>query len=90
MNQKNNNLEFNKSANKNSNDNSSNNQRNVAIKKIMDKYGLSFHEANKILIHLEKEEKVKNNSKGSLKNRMIILIFLFLNLFQILKMIQLQ
>lgn len=69
MNQKNNNLEFNKSANKNSNDNSSNNQRNVAIKKIMDKYGLSFHEANKILIHLEKEEKVKNNSKGSLKKQ---------------------
>ena len=69
MNQKNNNLEFNKSANKNSNDNSLNNQRNVAIKKIMDKYGLSFHEANKILIHLEKEEKVKNNSKGSLKKQ---------------------
>lgn len=35
----------------------------------MDKYGLSFHEANKILIHLEKEEKVKNNSKGSLKKQ---------------------
>ena len=64
MNQKNNNLEFDKSANINYNNDSSNNQRNVAIKKIMDKYGLSFSEANKILIHFEKEEKVKNNSKG--------------------------
>ena len=62
MNQKNNNLEFNKEINKNSKDNSLNNQKDVAIKKIMDKYGLSFHEANKILVHLEKKEKAKNNS----------------------------
>lgn len=65
MNQKNSNLEFDKLANKNSNDN----QRSVAIKKIMNKYGLSFHEANKILIHLQQKEKVKNNSKGSLKKQ---------------------
>ena len=65
MNQKNNNLEFDKSANKNSNDN----QRSVAVKKIMDKYGLSFNEANKILIHLEQKEKAKNNSKGNLKKQ---------------------
>ena len=63
MNQKNINLEFDKLDNKNSNDN----QRSVAIKKIMDKYGLSFHEANKILIHLEQKEKAKNNSKRRLK-----------------------
>ena len=63
MNQKNSNLEFDKLTNKNSNDN----QRSVAVKKIMDKYGLSFHEANKILIHLEQKEKAKNISKGSLK-----------------------
>ena len=71
MNQKNNNLEFNKSHNKNSNDDSLNNQnkRNVIIKKIMDKYGLSFHEANKIVIHLEQKEKAKNNSKGNLKKQ---------------------
>ena len=65
MNQKSSNLEFDKLANKNSNDN----QRSVAIKKIMDKYGLSFHEANKILIHLEQKEKAKNNSKGNLKKQ---------------------
>ena len=53
MNQKNNNLIFDKSNNKNPNDDSLNNQRNVVIKKIMDKYGLSFHEANKIVIHLK-------------------------------------
>ena len=69
MNQKNNNLEFNKEVNKTFNDNSLNNQKNVAIKKIMDKYGLSFHEANKILIHLEQKEKAKFNSKGSLKKQ---------------------
>ena len=45
MNQKNNNLKFDKSDNKNSNYNSLNNQRNVVIKKIMDKYGLSNYEA---------------------------------------------
>ena len=67
MNQEINNLNFDKSAS--FNDNSSNNQRNVAIKKIMDKYGLSFHEANKILIHLEQKEKVKYKSKGSLKKQ---------------------
>lgn len=67
MNQEINNLNFDKSAS--FNDNSSNNQRNVAIKKIMDKYGLSFHEANKILIHFEQKEKAKNNSKGSLKKQ---------------------
>ena len=65
MNQKNNNLEFDKLTNKNSNDN----QRSVAIKKIMDKYGLSFQEANKILIHLEQKETEKNISKGSLKKQ---------------------
>ena len=65
MNQKNNNLEFDKLTNKKSNDN----QRSVAVKKIMDKYGLSFHEANKILIHLEQKEKEKNISKGSLKKQ---------------------
>ena len=69
MNQKNSNLEFDKSNNKNFDDNPLNNQRNVAIKKIMDKYGLSFHEANKIVIHLEQKEKAKNNSKGSLKKQ---------------------
>ena len=69
MNQKNNNLKFDKSSNKNSNYISLNNQRNVAIKKIMDKYGLSFHDANKILIRLEQKEKAKNNSKGSLKKQ---------------------
>jgi len=69
MNQKNSNLEFDKSTNKNSEDNPLNNQRNVAIKKIMDKYGLSFHEANKIVIHLEQKEKAKNNSKESLKKQ---------------------
>ena len=67
--QKNNNLEFNKEVNKNSNGNSLNNQKNIAVKKIMDKYGLSFHEANKILIHLEQKEKVKYKSKGSLKKQ---------------------
>ena len=67
MNQEINNLNFDKSAR--FNDNSLNNQRNVAIKKIMDKYGLSFHEANKILIHFEQKEKAKNNSKGSLKKQ---------------------
>ena len=67
MNQEINNLNFDKSAS--FNDNSSNNQRNVAIKKMMDKYGLSFHEANKILIHFEQKEKAKNNSKGSLKKQ---------------------
>lgn len=65
MNQKNSNLEFDKLTNKNSNDN----QRSGAIKKIMDKYGLSFHEANKILIHLEQKEKAKNNSTGILKKQ---------------------
>ena len=65
MNQKNNNLEFDKLTNKKSNDN----QRSVAVKKIMDKYGLSFHEANKILNHLEQKEKAKNISKGSLKKQ---------------------
>ena len=69
MNQKNNNLEFNKEVNKNSKDNSLNNQKNIAIKKIMDKYGLSFHEANKILIHLEQKEKAENNSKETLKKQ---------------------
>ena len=69
MNQKNSNLEFDKSNNKNFDDNPLNNQRNVAIKKIMDKYGLSFHEANKIVIYLEQKEKTKNNSKGSLKKQ---------------------
>ena len=65
MNQKNNTLEFDKLVNKNFNDNSLNNRRNVAIKKIMDKYGLSFHEASKILNHFEQKEKAKNNSKHS-------------------------
>ena len=69
MNKKNNNLEFNKEVNKNSNDISLNNQKEITIKKIMDKYGLSFHEANKILIQLEQKEKVKNNSKRSLKKQ---------------------
>ena len=69
MNQKNNNLEFNKEVNKNSNGNSLNNQKNIAVKKIMDKYGLSFHEANKILIHLEQKEKAENNSKETLKKQ---------------------
>ena len=69
MNQKNKNLEFDKSTNEYSNDNSLNNQRNVAIKKIMDKYGLSFHEANKILIHFEQKEKAKKDSKRSLKKQ---------------------
>ncbi|WP_296853922.1 ABC transporter ATP-binding protein [uncultured Methanobrevibacter sp.] len=69
MNQKNSNLKFDKSSDKNSNDISLNNQRNVTIKKIMDKYGLSFHEANKILIHLEQKEKAKNKSKKSLKKQ---------------------
>ena len=67
MNQKNNNIEFNKSTKINSN--SLNNQRNITIKKIMDKYDLSFHEANKILIHLEQKEKTKNNSKRILKKQ---------------------
>ena len=62
MNQKNNYLEFDKSDNKNSNDNSYD-EREVAIKKIMDKYGLSFQEVNKILIHFEQKENAKNNSK---------------------------
>ena len=65
MNQKKSNLGFDKFTNNNSNDN----QRSVAVKKIMDKYGLSFHEANKILIHLEQKEKEKNISKGSLKKQ---------------------
>lgn len=71
MNQKNNNLEFNKSHNKNSNDDSLNNQnkRNVIIKKIMDKYGLSFQEANKILINFEQRKKTENNSKKNLKKQ---------------------
>ena len=69
MDQKNSNLGFDKSANNNSNDNLLNNQRNIAIKKVMDKYGLSFHEANKILIHFEQKEKAKNNSKRSLKKQ---------------------
>ncbi len=69
MNQKNKNLEFDKSTNEYSNDNSLNNQRNVAIKKIMDKYGLSFHEANKILIHFEQKEKAKKDSKRNLKKQ---------------------
>ena len=69
MNQKNSNLEFDNPVNKNSNVNSLSNQRNVAIKKIMDKYGLSFQEANKILIHFEQKEKAKNNSKESLKKQ---------------------
>ena len=69
MNQKNSNLKFDKSSDKNSNDISLNNQRNVTIKKIMDKYELSFHEANKILVHLEQKEKAKNNSKKSLKKQ---------------------
>ena len=58
-------MEFDRLSNKNSNDN----QRSVAIKKIMDKYGLSFHEANKILIHFEQKEKAKNDSKSSLKKQ---------------------
>lgn len=62
MNQKNNNLKFVNSSTKNSKDASLNNQRNVFIKKIMDKYGLSFHEANEILIRFEQKEKAKNNS----------------------------
>lgn len=69
MNQKNSNLKFDKSSDKNSNDISLNNQRNVTIKKIMDKYELSFHEANKILVHLEQKEKAKNKSKKSLKKQ---------------------
>ncbi|WP_410319628.1 ABC transporter ATP-binding protein [Methanobrevibacter sp.] len=69
MNQKNNNSEFNKSANKNSDDNSLNNRRNVVIKKIMDKHGLSFHEANEILIRIENEEKAKNNYNVHMSNR---------------------
>lgn len=69
MNQKNSNLEFDKSTNKKFNDNPLTNRRNVAIKKIMDKYRLSVHEANEILIHLEQKEKAKNNSKGSLKKQ---------------------
>ena len=71
MDQKNNNLEFNKSVNKNSNNNSLNNQnkRNVAIKKIMDKYGLSFQEANKILINFEQKHNAKNYSKRNLKKQ---------------------
>ena len=67
MNQENINLKFNKSNNKNSNNNPLNKQRNVAIKKIMDKYGLSFHEANEILIQIEQKEKAKNDSKRILK-----------------------
>ncbi|WP_296883764.1 ABC transporter ATP-binding protein [uncultured Methanobrevibacter sp.] len=35
----------------------------------MNKYGLSFHEANKILVHFEQKEKVKSISKGSLKKQ---------------------
>ena len=71
MNQKNDNLEFDKSVNKNSNNNLLNNQnkRNVLIKKIMDKYGLSFQEANEILIRFEKKEKVKNNSNVRLSEK---------------------
>lgn len=69
MNKENKNVEFDKSINKNSNDNSLNNQRNLAIKKIMDKYGLSFHEANKILIHFEQKEKAKNDSKKTSKKQ---------------------
>ena len=67
MNQENKNLEFDKSVNKYSDDNSLNNQRNVIIKRIMDKYGLSFYEANKILIHYEQKKKAKNDSKISSK-----------------------
>lgn len=69
MNQKNSNLEFDKSSNNNSNDGSLNNQRNVVIKKIMEKYGVSFHEANKILINIEQKENAKNNSKRSFKKQ---------------------
>lgn len=69
MNQKNNNLKFYKSPHENSNDNSLNNQRNVAIQKIMDKYGLSFYEANKILVHFEQKEKAKNDSERCLKKQ---------------------
>ena len=69
MDQKNSNLGFDKSANNNSNDNLLNNQRNIAIKKVMDKYGLSFHEANKILIHFEQKEKANNDSKSTLKKQ---------------------
>ncbi len=69
MNQKDNTLKFDKSSNKNSNENSLNDPRNVVIKKIMNKYGLSFHEANKILVHFEQKEKVKSISKGSLKKQ---------------------
>ena len=65
MNQKNSNLEFDKLANKNSNDD----QRSATIKKIMDKYELSFNEANKILSHLQQKEKVKNDSKGILEKQ---------------------
>ena len=65
MNQKNSNLGFDKLVNENSNDD----QRDVVIKRIMDKYELSFQEANKILIHLEQKEKAKNNSKGNLKKQ---------------------
>ena len=69
MNQKNNNLVFNKSNNKNLNNDSLNDQRNVVIKKIMDKYGVSFHDANKILIHFEHEERPKNDSKKNLNKQ---------------------
>ena len=71
MNQKNNNLEFNNSSNKNSNDNSINNQnkRKGVIKRIIDKYGLSFQEANEILINFEQKQKAKNNSKRNLEKQ---------------------
>ncbi len=69
LNQKNNNLVFNKSNNKNLNNDSLNDQRNVVIKKIMDKYGVSFHDANKILIHFEHEERPKNDSKKNLNKQ---------------------
>lgn len=62
MNQKNNNLKF----DKNLDDKPSNYQKkDIIIHKIMDKYGVSFQQANEILATLEKKEKMRNNSRGN-------------------------
>ena len=63
MNQPNNNLSSKKSANKNSKNELTNSQRDIIKAKIMDKYGVSLKEADKILFEIEKiqNENRQNN-----------------------------
>ncbi|WP_292785074.1 ABC transporter ATP-binding protein [Methanobrevibacter sp.] len=69
MNQKNNDLNFKKSINQNHNDVLSDPQQIDKIKvKIMDKYGISSKEADRILSEIKRKKKLNSSSKKEISN----------------------